>query len=109
MGMTALARPLAPACMSRVSPALAFPSIKRFRYAVAKASGMAAACTMETPFGMGMVISQRMAAYSAYPPPPSSAQTFSPICRCAAAWDPAATISPEISSPIHSGEPGGGG
>jgi hypothetical protein len=31
IGMTTLARPLAPACIRRVSPGFAWPSINRFR------------------------------------------------------------------------------
>jgi len=81
--------------------------MQRFRYDVANASGMAAASTMDKPSGTGTTISTGTATRSAYPPPPRSAQTLSPAFQRLSAG--ASTTTPATSSPIHSGQPGGGG
>ena len=69
------------------------------------------ASSMVQTWGTGISISSRTATYSAYPPPPSRAQTRSPTCQSELAWasSPISRMMPETSSPIHSGQPGGGG
>ena len=107
-GMAALARPDLPAGMNAVCPGCKCPSMNRFRYDVANASGSAAASIRLKPFGTGMSIFSFTAAYCAYPPPPSSAHTRSPA-RHFATFSPVLTITPAISSPIQGGQPGGEG
>ena len=111
IGIITEARPLAPAFIRSVSPPLILPSINKLRYAVANASGIAAASTIEQFLGTGISISYLTFAYSAYPPPPSNAHTLSPIFQLDFSFAPSAisTIVPAISSPIHSGQPAGGG
>ena len=65
IGIITLARPLAPAFIKRVFPAFILPSINRFKYAVANASGIAAASTIVQFSGTGISISHLTFAYSA--------------------------------------------
>ena len=65
IGIATLARPLAPACTSTVSPAWSLPSTNRNRYAAPYTSGSAAASSIDSPFGMGISISAGTATYSA--------------------------------------------
>ena len=65
IGIITLASPDAPAFISRVLPGLIPPSINKFKYAVAKASGIAAASAIEQFSGTGISISYLMFAYSA--------------------------------------------
>ena len=51
------AEPLAPACIRKTSPFFSPPSINKFRYAVANASGRAAASAMLQFSGTGMTMS----------------------------------------------------
>ena len=111
IGINTLARPLAPACISNVSPAFNPPSINKNKYAAAYTSGIAAASAIDNPFGIGINKPSGTAAYSAYPPPPKSAHTRSPTCHFPSASTslPTALIIPADSNPNQSGHPGGGG
>ena len=65
------------------------------------------AFAIDSPAGTGRTIPSGTAIFSAYPPPPSSAHTSSPAFQRLPAG--AARTVPATSSPIHSGQPGGGG
>ena len=104
--IAALPSPLAPATISTTSPRLIPASNTRFRYAVANTSGMPAASAKFSRSGIGITSPASTAARSAYPPPPSSAHTLSPILYCGE-FDCETT--PAHSNPIHSGQPSGEG
>ena len=105
--IAAMPSPLAPAWMKTVSPDRMPPSMQRLRYDVANASGIAAASAIDKPSGTGSTMPAGTATRSAYPPPPRSAQTLSPIFHRES--EGACKTTPATSRPIHSGQPGGGG
>src|SRR5438045_847746 len=91
--------------MTTTCPECSAPSVARFSHAVRKASGIAAACSKESWAGIGIAWVAGTRTLAAYPPPPSNAITRSPRW-----YRPAACSTwPEISRPMMSGSPGGGG
>ena len=71
-------------------------------------SGRPAASDRLTPAGTGSSCPAGTATFSAYPPPLSSAHTWSPTAQPSTP-SPSAAMRPEHSSPGYGGAPGGGG
>src|SRR2546423_701987 len=101
----AVPTPLPAAWITTTCPGCSAPSVIRLSQEVRNASGMAAASSKERFSGIRIAWAAGARAFSAYPPPASSAITRSPR-----RYGPAAcSTSPATSSPMIPGSPAGGG
>nr|GMD93053.1 Uncharacterised protein [Ipomoea batatas] len=100
--------PLEPPFTKNVSPGDSRLIIKTVDQTVHATSGKLAASSKETPDGTGRTCPAGTATFSAYPPPPTRAHTWSPTFHL---WTflPTASIVPEHSRPGYSLSPFGGG
>ena len=99
--------PDVPPCTKNRSPPFRPPRITMFDQTVKAPSGRQAASFRLSPAGIGSAWVAAQAAYSAYPPPGSSAQTLSPIAQRVTPG-PQATTVPDPSSPGRGEAPCGG-
>src|SRR6476620_1569751 len=100
--------PLDPPCTSSVCQGRRLAVMKTLDQTVHTTSGSAAASTRLTPEGTGRSCPAGTATFSAYPPPASSAQTWSPTAQPGTSLPTAETV-PLTSSPGYPDAPGGGG
>src|SRR5437868_3415429 len=94
--------PLVPPCTRKTSPACRCIRSKTLVQTVEKASGRPPASIRLTPSGTGSHCTAGAAAYSPYPSPIISAQTWSPTCHCETTSTVFTTV-PEHSRPGKSG------
>src|SRR5580704_18558819 len=106
--MAIVPMPLAPPCTSSVSPGCSAADWNTLECTVQATSGRPAASDRLTPAGSGSNCPAGTDTFSAYPPPPSSAHTWSPTAQPSTP-SASAVMRPEHSSPGYGGEPGGGG
>ena len=98
-----------PPCTRNRLPGKRRRGSNRLAHTVMTASGMAAASRIDTPLGTLMHWPSGTAQNSAYPPPPSRAQTASPTRQRELVPGPSSAICPDTSMPRMGEAPGGGG